>query len=70
MAGSWLNPGGKVVAITSNSESLHRQDAVKMGSLVAANAFSERDRVQAKREYSVEKNFTAVFECEIGNRRL
>src|ERR1035441_1214765 len=50
MAGNWLSPGGKIIAISPNSDSLHRQAAVGMGLLPAVNAFSERDKVQGDRK--------------------
>ena len=61
MAGSWLSPGGKIIAIAPNSESLHRQAAVRMGLLPAANAFSERDQVQGKRRIFNREEFRRLF---------
>jgi 2-polyprenyl-3-methyl-5-hydroxy-6-metoxy-1,4-benzoquinol methylase len=61
MAGSWLSPGGKIIAIAPNSESLHRQAAVRMGLLPASNAFSERDRVQGKRKIFNREEFRQLF---------
>ena len=61
LAQGWLSPGGKIIAIVSNSESLHRQAAVQMGLLPAANAFSERDRVQGKRRIFNREEFRRLF---------
>jgi 2-polyprenyl-3-methyl-5-hydroxy-6-metoxy-1,4-benzoquinol methylase len=61
MAASWLSPGGKIIAIAPNSESLHRQAAVRMGLLPAANAFSERDQIQGKRRIFNREEFRRLF---------
>jgi 2-polyprenyl-3-methyl-5-hydroxy-6-metoxy-1,4-benzoquinol methylase len=61
MAGSWLSPGGKIIAISQNSDSLHRQAAVRMGLLPAVNAFSERDTVQGKRKIFNREEFRRLF---------
>jgi 2-polyprenyl-3-methyl-5-hydroxy-6-metoxy-1,4-benzoquinol methylase len=61
MAARWLSPGGKVVAISSNRDSLHRQAAVRMGLLSAVNAFSERDRAQGKRRIFSREEFRQLF---------
>ena len=61
MAGSWLLPGGKIIAIAPNSESLHRQAAVRMGLLPAVNAFSERDQTQGKRRIFNREEFRQLF---------
>ena len=61
MAGSWLSPGGKIIAIAPNSESLHRQAAVRMGLLPAVNAFSERDQIQGKRKLFNREEFRRLF---------
>lgn len=61
MAGSWLSPGGRIIAIAPNSESLHRQAAVRMGLLSAANSFSERDQVQGKRRIFNRDEFRRLF---------
>ena len=61
MAGSWLSPGGKIIAISPNSDSLHRQAAVRMGLLPAVNAFSERDEVQGKRKIFNRDEFRRLF---------
>jgi 2-polyprenyl-3-methyl-5-hydroxy-6-metoxy-1,4-benzoquinol methylase len=61
LAGSWLSPGGKIIAIAPNSESLHRQAAVRMGLLPAVNAFSERDQVQGKRRIFSRDEFRRLF---------
>jgi 2-polyprenyl-3-methyl-5-hydroxy-6-metoxy-1,4-benzoquinol methylase len=61
LAGSWLSPGGKIIAIAPNSESLHRQAAVRMGLLPAVNAFSERDQVQGKRRIFSRHEFRRLF---------
>ena len=61
-AANWLIPGGNIIAIAPNSESLQRQAAVRMGLLPSVNAFSERDQVRkANGEYSIEKNFDDYF---------
>jgi 2-polyprenyl-3-methyl-5-hydroxy-6-metoxy-1,4-benzoquinol methylase len=61
LAGSWLSPGGKLIAIAPNSESLHRQAAVRMGLLPTANAFSERDKGQGKRRIFNREEFRRLF---------
>jgi 2-polyprenyl-3-methyl-5-hydroxy-6-metoxy-1,4-benzoquinol methylase len=61
MAGGWLSPGGKIIAISPNSDSLHRQAAVRMGLLPAVNAFSERDKVQGKRKIFNREEFRQLF---------
>jgi 2-polyprenyl-3-methyl-5-hydroxy-6-metoxy-1,4-benzoquinol methylase len=61
MAGSWLSPGGNLIAIAPNSESLHRQAAVRMGLLPAVNAFSERDQAQGKRRIFSREEFRRLF---------
>lgn len=61
LAGSWLSPDGKIIAISPNSESLHRQAAVRMGLLPASNAFSERDQVQGKRIIFDREEFRRLF---------
>lgn len=61
MAAGWLSPGGKIIAIAPNSDSLHRQAAVQMGLLPAANAFSERDQVQGKRRIFNREEFRSLF---------
>ena len=61
MAESWLNPGGNIIAIAPNSESLHRQAAVQMGLLAATNAFSERDQIQGKRKIFSREEFRRLF---------
>jgi 2-polyprenyl-3-methyl-5-hydroxy-6-metoxy-1,4-benzoquinol methylase len=60
-AAGWLSPGGKMIAISPNSESLHRQAAVRMGLLTAANAFSERDQIQGKRQIFNRQEFSLIF---------
>lgn len=60
-AATWLNPGGKMIAISPNSNSLHRQAAVLMGLLPAANAFSERDQIQGKRKIFNRQEFGQLF---------
>ncbi len=61
LAASWLNPHGKIIAISPNSESLHRQAAVQMGVLPDANAFSERDQIQGKRKIFNRQEFGQLF---------
>jgi 2-polyprenyl-3-methyl-5-hydroxy-6-metoxy-1,4-benzoquinol methylase len=61
LAGSWLSSGGKIIAIVSNCESLHRQAAVQMGLLPAVNAFSERDQAQGKRRIFNPEEFRRLF---------
>jgi 2-polyprenyl-3-methyl-5-hydroxy-6-metoxy-1,4-benzoquinol methylase len=61
LAESWLSPGGTIIAIAPNSESLHRQAAVRMGLLPAVNAFSERDQVQGKRRIFSRHEFRRLF---------
>lgn len=60
-AAGWLNSGGKIIAIAPNSDSLHRQAAVQMGLLPAANAFSERDQTQGKRRIFNREEFRHLF---------
>lgn len=61
LARSWLSPGGKIIAIAPNSESLHRQAAVNMGLLPTADAFSERDHAQGKRRIFNREEFRRLF---------
>lgn len=61
LAGTWLSPGGKMIAISPNSDSLHRQAAVQIGLLTAANAFSERDQTQGKRQIFNRQEFGQLF---------
>ncbi len=61
LAGSWLSPGGKIIAIAPNSQSLHRQAAVRMGLLPAVNAFSDRDQAQGKRRIFDREEFRRLF---------
>jgi 2-polyprenyl-3-methyl-5-hydroxy-6-metoxy-1,4-benzoquinol methylase len=61
MAAGWLSPGGKMIAIAPNSESLHRQAAVRMGLLLAVNDFSERDQLQGKRKIFNREEFRRLF---------
>jgi 2-polyprenyl-3-methyl-5-hydroxy-6-metoxy-1,4-benzoquinol methylase len=61
LAGNWLSPGGKIIAIAPNSESIHRQAAVRMGLLPAVNAFSERDQAQGKRRIFNREEFRRLF---------
>ena len=61
LAAGWLSPGGKILAIAPNSESLHRQAAVRMGLLPAVNAFSERDQAQGKRRIFSRDEFRRLF---------
>jgi 2-polyprenyl-3-methyl-5-hydroxy-6-metoxy-1,4-benzoquinol methylase len=60
-AAGWLEPGGKIIAIAPNSNSLHRQAAVRMGLLSASNAFTERDRIQGKRRIFSRQEFQGLF---------
>jgi 2-polyprenyl-3-methyl-5-hydroxy-6-metoxy-1,4-benzoquinol methylase len=60
-AAGWLSPGGKVIAISPNCESLHRQAAVQMGLLPSVNAFSERDQIQGKRRIFSREEFSRLF---------
>ncbi len=61
LAAGWLSTGGKILAIAPNSESLHRQAAVRMGLLPTVNAFSERDRAQGKRRIFSRDEFRQLF---------
>ena len=61
LAAGWLSTGGKILAIAPNSESLHRQAAVRMGLLPSVNAFSERDRAQGKRRIFSRDEFRQLF---------
>ena len=61
LAAGWLSTGGKIIAIAPNSESLHRQAAVRMGLLSALNAFSERDKAQGKRRIFNRDEFRRLF---------
>lgn len=58
---TWLNTGGKMIAISPNSNSLHRQAAVLMGLLPASDAFTERDRIQGKRKIFSRDEFGQLF---------
>lgn len=57
----WLAPGGRVIAIAPNSDSLHRQAAVRMQLLPATNAFTERDQAQGKRRIFNREEFRRLF---------
>jgi 2-polyprenyl-3-methyl-5-hydroxy-6-metoxy-1,4-benzoquinol methylase len=61
LAERWLSDIGRVIAIVSNSESLHRQAAVQMGLLPTVNAFSERDKGQGKRRIFNQGEFRRLF---------
>lgn len=61
MAANWLSPGGKMIAIAPNADSLHRQAAVLMGLLPSSDAFSERDQVQGKRRIFSREEFRRLF---------
>ena len=61
LAAGWLSPEGKIIAIAPNSESLHRQAAVRMGLLPVVNAFSERDQAQGKRRIFNREEFQQLF---------
>ena len=51
---SWLAPGGKLVAVVPNAESLHRRLAVRMGLQPALDTLSARDElVGHRRVYDV-----------------
>lgn len=39
----WMKPGGRLLSAVPNSESIHRQAAVKMGILEQTASFSEKD---------------------------
>ena len=41
----WLKPGGQVIVVVPNAESLHRQLAVMMGLQQELNSFSSRDKI-------------------------
>lgn len=40
---SWLNPGGRIIAIVPNADSLHRRLGVKLGMLERRNQLNEQD---------------------------
>jgi 2-polyprenyl-3-methyl-5-hydroxy-6-metoxy-1,4-benzoquinol methylase len=61
LAGNWLSSEGKIIAIAPNSDSLHRQAAVRMGLLPVVNAFSERDQAQGKRRIFNREEFRRLF---------
>jgi SAM-dependent methyltransferase len=44
-ARSWLRPGGSLIAVVPNAESLHRQLAVRMGLHAKLDDLSDRDRL-------------------------
>ncbi|MGU9951871.1 MAG: class I SAM-dependent methyltransferase [Gammaproteobacteria bacterium WSBS_2016_MAG_OTU1] len=51
----WLTPGGKIIIIVPNKESIHRQLAVLMGLQPALDTLGERDKlVGHQRVYSLE----------------
>jgi 2-polyprenyl-3-methyl-5-hydroxy-6-metoxy-1,4-benzoquinol methylase len=71
MVHNWLAPGGSVVVVVPNAESLHRRLAVRMGLQKHLDDLSPRDRlVGHQRVYSLERlradlagaGFTAVEE--------
>lgn len=58
----WLAPGGKVIAVVPNAESLHRQLAVRMGLQPQLDSLSPRDHlVGHQRVYDLAR-FRALFE--------
>lgn len=60
---SWLAPGGCVVAVVPNAQSLHRQLAVMIGLQPTIDHLSPRDKtVGHQRVYSLDQ-FTADFEA-------
>jgi 2-polyprenyl-3-methyl-5-hydroxy-6-metoxy-1,4-benzoquinol methylase len=60
---SWLSPGGRVVAVVPNAESLHRQLAVLMGLQPTLDHLSPRDHmVGHQRVYTLDQ-FVADFEA-------
>jgi len=61
LAAKWLRAKGRIIAIVSNSESLHRQAAVQMGLLSTVDSFSERDKGQGKRRIFNQKEFRQLF---------
>jgi 2-polyprenyl-3-methyl-5-hydroxy-6-metoxy-1,4-benzoquinol methylase len=61
LAERWLSVAGRIIAIVSNRDSLHRQAAVQMGVLPAVDAFSERDKGQGKRRIFNQEEFRRLF---------
>lgn len=60
---SWLSPGGRVVAVVPNAQSLHRQLAVIIGLQPANDTLSPRDKlVGHQRVYNLDQ-FAADFEA-------
>jgi 2-polyprenyl-3-methyl-5-hydroxy-6-metoxy-1,4-benzoquinol methylase len=61
LTAKWLSAKGRIIAIVSNSESLHRQAAVQMGLLPTVDSFSERDKGQGKRRIFNQEEFRQLF---------
>ena len=61
LAGSWLAPGGRILAAVPNAHSLHRQAAVLMGLLADEHALNEADVHHGHRRVYDPDSFRAVF---------
>lgn len=59
--GSWLAPGGRILAAVPNSRSLHRQAAVIMGLLSAEDELNELDRHHGHRRVYNPETFRGEF---------
>ena len=60
-AGTWLAPGGRILAAVPNSRSLHRQAAVLMGLLLAEDALNELDLHHGHRRVFNPESFRHCF---------
>lgn len=60
--GTWLNPGGRILAAVPNSESIHRQAAVMMGMLSSTKQLNETDERNGHRRVYDMKMLQTDFE--------
>lgn len=59
--GEWLAPGGVVVAVVPNSQSIHRQMGVLMGLLEQEDSLNELDLSQGHRRVYSPERFMGLF---------
>lgn len=57
----WIRPGGQIIAVVPNAESLHRQLAVMMGLQPANNSLSPRDKLVGHQRVMTLDELAAVF---------
>lgn len=60
-AGSWLQPGGRILAAVPNCRSIHRQAGVLMGLLKSEDDFNDLDRYHGHRRVFNPESFRACF---------